>query len=593
MIKSVIRKSIAFSSAIVLLMCSLNVNANEITKYEMSEERYICVEGTLNENMSGILVNLWLYKDGKLIAIKQGQTVNGEYEFKIDLGRAASGDYVVRTIAQIEDSDSDTLEYFNFSGEVGAVYEDIFNHKSDSTYLIEKFNGDYKKYIVTTNPKFTSLIENGKTSDIVAFFVKELESQTTFVQDSLVTSLNCVAAVKTLQETQNTEVIVEYFLNQNTEQQQNSRVLLGINGNAVLTQFENNIQNDILDESNEEEKFTKYETRFKEFAENLIAMNNQYLDKEDFIEDVEEVLIITDIKRTRGKDALKKLIEGYADNTGKFDLVTFNDVENDKDEVLKSILLKIEKNEIKTVESVQALLDTKIKKPTEGGNGGGTLGGSSGGGTSSGGKGGTSASGGVTFPTTNFNENEIVKPEVVTFKDMDEYSWAKESVDALVKLGMLNGYSNERFAPKENVTRSQFAKMMCSLFDIQQVTGTTIFSDVPEDAWYSNYVTALYKKGYIKGISDDLFGIEETISRQDAFTIIFRILKDKQIVTDENIEADFDDWNLVNDYAKIPIATLAKMGLVKGNNGNILPNEKMTRAEGAVIMYRIYEEVFK
>lgn len=594
--KSVIKKSLAIGSAIALLGSSLCVNANEITTCEVTSERYIHVEGNLEENLSGILVNLWLYKDGNLIAVKQGKTTNGNYEFSIDLGRVLSGDYRVRTIAQIEDADSDTIEYFNFSGEIPAVYEDIYNHKNDSAYLIEKFNGEYKRYLVAFNAKYTALIESGKTSEIVTFLMDELSTQDSYIQDNLVNSLNYVAEIKTIQCTQTADEIVEYFLNPTPEQQQAHRTFLRIADNVVLTQFENNIENDIPDGATSEEKFTKYEERYKKVAEYLIDNSVTYTDSSDFIAKIEEAFVITDTNRCRGSEALLRMLQDYASTTGKFDLTAFNDEDNDKDAVLEEILVKIESGEIKTIAQVQDMLDDNIELPGEdvGGGTGGVTGDNN---TSNGGfagvGGGVSSNPGVAFPTTDFDDKEVVKPVVIEFKDMKNYTWAQDSVNALVKLGMLNGYSNDEFAPADYVTRAQFAKMMCSLFNITPLSSGTNFIDIAPDAWYADYVTALNKAGYINGVGDGRFNADGTISRQDAFTIVYRIMKDKNLIQEETAEASFSDWDSVSDYAKSPLASLSKMGLLQGNNGNIQPNEKMTRAEGAVVMYRVYEEVFE
>ncbi|MNI97212.1 Endo-1,4-beta-xylanase A precursor [compost metagenome] len=50
----------------------------------------------------------------------------------------------------------------------------------------------------------------------------------------------------------------------------------------------------------------------------------------------------------------------------------------------------------------------------------------------------------------------------------------------------------------------------------------------------------------------------------------------------------YPDAASVSDYAKDSAAALIHLGIVNGKNGKIAPNEPLTRAEAAVIMYRIW-----
>ena len=73
------------------------------------------------------------------------------------------------------------------------------------------------------------------------------------------------------------------------------------------------------------------------------------------------------------------------------------------------------------------------------------------------------------------------------------------------------------------------------------------FADVESDSWYCGYVAALYGAGYINGVDGNHFGTGRYISRQDAFSIIYRIMKDKGYVKNDTSAADFFDWDSLND----------------------------------------------
>ena len=51
--------------------------------------------------------------------------------------------------------------------------------------------------------------------------------------------------------------------------------------------------------------------------------------------------------------------------------------------------------------------------------------------------------------------------EEMTFSDASDFSvWSEASV-----LGIINGFEDGSFAPKETSTRAQTAKMLCNLLD--------------------------------------------------------------------------------------------------------------------------------
>jgi hypothetical protein len=68
------------------------------------------------------------------------------------------------------------------------------------------------------------------------------------------------------------------------------------------------------------------------------------------------------------------------------------------------------------------------------------------------------------------------KSQVINkFKDKDEIaSWAKASVELLVSRGYLNGYPDETFGPKQNITRAEAAAMLEKVFKSNSASSFTI-----------------------------------------------------------------------------------------------------------------------
>jgi S-layer homology domain. len=57
--------------------------------------------------------------------------------------------------------------------------------------------------------------------------------------------------------------------------------------------------------------------------------------------------------------------------------------------------------------------------------------------------------------------------------------------------------------------------------------------------------------------------------------------------------AMFEDTGLLSPYAVPGVAALVKEGIIKGSNHRIDPLGNTTRAEAAVVIYRLYNWFFK
>ena len=102
-------------------------------------------------------------------------------------------------------------------------------------------------------------------------------------------------------------------------------------------------------------------------------------------------------------------------------------------------------------------------------------------------------------------------------KDID--SQHQEAVDMAVALNIIDGKPDGSFAPKENVTREQMAKMICVLDaggkDPQLGTGST-FTDVPATKWSSKYIEACASRGVVDGVGNNMFDPEGNVTGTQA-----------------------------------------------------------------------------
>jgi hypothetical protein len=171
------------------------------------------------------------------------------------------------------------------------------------------------------------------------------------------------------------------------------------------------------------------------------------------------------------------------------------------------------------------------------------------------------------------------------FTDMSEAEWARTSVEALTKKGIISGYGDGTFCPNAELKREEFVKIVVSAFypDTQGFKSVSGFSDTKSDAWYSMYIDIAVKNEIIKGISETEFGIGKSITREDVAVIICRI-----IGIDDTPGKDFADNESISDYAKESVSYLASKGVINGyENGDFEPKTFATRAMVAKIVYDI------
>ncbi|MBQ4630469.1 MAG: S-layer homology domain-containing protein [Clostridia bacterium] len=243
--------------------------------------------------------------------------------------------------------------------------------------------------------------------------------------------------------------------------------------------------------------------------------------------------------------------------------------------------------DFKKAEDVQKAFDKRVKELTEEK----TSSGSSGGGSF-----GSSPNFSATLNNENVNksdnENNSDINQIVTheFKDLNECEWAEGYISALYAKGIVNGISQDVFAPSENVTREQFVKMLALAFDADLSNKTLSFDDADENAWYIPYIAWAVNSGVVNGKSHNVFGVGDYITREDMCVMAVRALESKGIsLSLETLK--FSDANLISEYAAQSVSKLCNEKIINGKGNDIFaPKDNSTRAETAKIIYLIMEK---
>ena len=148
--------------------------------------------------------------------------------------------------------------------------------------------------------------------------------------------------------------------------------------------------------------------------------------------------------------------------------------------------------------------------------------------------------------------------------------------------GYMGGYGNGLFGPNDNMTRAQAAQMFYNLLLNKNVDITVDFTDVPTDAWYGNAVRTLASLGVIKGIGNDQFAPNRTITRAEFTVIAMRFANVSADVTNPFTDIATNDWYYT------AVTSAVSYGWINGySDGSFRPQATITRAEVVTIVNRM------
>ncbi|MFD0697467.1 S-layer homology domain-containing protein [Paenibacillus sp. GCM10027628] len=176
-----------------------------------------------------------------------------------------------------------------------------------------------------------------------------------------------------------------------------------------------------------------------------------------------------------------------------------------------------------------------------------------------------------------------------SFHDLTGYDWAKEAIDILSSQGVINGTSDTTFKPGEKITRADFVIMLVRGLKLK-ADFTMNFNDVDSTVYFYEALGIAKKLGIVTGVDGEQFNPREMISREDMMVIVDRALEaagKSMSGESKNDLINFSDGSDISSYAVQSATKLIKAGIIQGYENLIQPKGNMTRAEAAVVLYRI------
>lgn len=112
------------------------------------------------------------------------------------------------------------------------------------------------------------------------------------------------------------------------------------------------------------------------------------------------------------------------------------------------------------------------------------------------------------------------------FQDVPEESWYAEDVGIAYNIGYIAGTSATTFSPEDSITREQAALILARILMLQpQVGENTMFTDSRTmENWSRGYIASVAQQGLISGYPDGRFGPKDNLTRGQAAIILVNAL---------------------------------------------------------------------
>lgn len=188
-----------------------------------------------------------------------------------------------------------------------------------------------------------------------------------------------------------------------------------------------------------------------------------------------------------------------------------------------------------------------------------------------------------------FEYSVIDNLQIGTFADIANH-WGKENIESLVKLGVINGYTDGTFRPNNHVSFAEFLKLAVS----------TIKKDIKPATSGEHWAGEIYRTAIANKIikenefKNTIVAFNSVISREDMALILVRTLESKTGKTVDRING-MD--KLISDYGLISadriyfVEQAFGIGLLKGKGDRFDPKGKLTRAEAATAIVNLLEQI--
>ncbi len=184
-----------------------------------------------------------------------------------------------------------------------------------------------------------------------------------------------------------------------------------------------------------------------------------------------------------------------------------------------------------------------------------------------------------------------------SFSDVENH-WVGAAANNMGARLIIEGTGNNLFEPDREVTRAEFATFIArGLGLMHQNVEQTKFEDVQTGTWYHDPIMIADQFGIVLGYGDGTFRGNQRITREQGIAMIaraYRFIETQPVLSQGKISsilANHVDHADISKWAQEEVALMVSLGIVHGvDEQHLNPQDKMTRAEAAVLIERILKQ---
>ena len=182
--------------------------------------------------------------------------------------------------------------------------------------------------------------------------------------------------------------------------------------------------------------------------------------------------------------------------------------------------------------------------------------------------------------------NSMEEKYINPFEDVEEGKWYYDAVEWGVKNKIVNGLTATTFGPKVSCTRGQIVTLIWrAVGEPKAENPVNKFADVKEGKYYYEAVLWAVEEGIVNGLTDTSFGPEETCTRAQMATFLYRYVGEPNM---DDVVSPFIDVEAGKWYSDAAVwASLD--GVINGYEGGIFaPKDIVTRDQTVTMLYRFF-----
>lgn len=195
---------------------------------------------------------------------------------------------------------------------------------------------------------------------------------------------------------------------------------------------------------------------------------------------------------------------------------------------------------------------------------------------------------GLSFRTTNETQLVSVVEKAYLLVSCNCSDWAKEYVEKAIDIGLLKGLSVPTY--KENITREEFCELIYDFIMLTQNGISTPEYENPFTDTDNEKIIVLNAAEIIYGKSNTEFAPNDLLTREEAATILIRMINKFMPMASTEMYFDYDDSQNISEWASESVQIMSNLGFMSGIGDNqFAPKDKYTTEQSITTLIRMYD----